>query len=187
MKRSIHLLLTALLLVTFSQYSFTQAIHVETEGNGTISKDSGQQNLNGAMVWSGTEWVVNNTWAHTFFVNVETGTRLKNYESPWTCTGTAPTGVVLDFQQYQVTRNIYTYSKPASDNTGAFAYQAVEYLIHNLVSGHNIILRSRGSGNGITQASFDAYIEDDTNPPQTTLFRSDPVWFTFSGTAADAV
>ena len=46
----------------------------------------------------------------------------------------------------------------------------------------NIILRSRGTGNGINEAFFNIYIEDDTpadSPVQTTAFRGDPKWYTY--------
>jgi hypothetical protein len=54
--------------------AFTQAgttvIVVCTEGSGDIlENNTSLLNFNGAMVWNGSKWVVNSTWAHSFFVD----------------------------------------------------------------------------------------------------------------------
>ena len=52
----------------------------------------------------------------------------------------------------------------------------------------NIILRSRGLGQGVNEAFFNIYIEDDTATGiQTTAFRGDPQWYTYPLSAAEAV
>jgi len=166
----------------------TTVIEVRTEGIGDIIKDAGETNLNGAMVWNGTEWVVNDTWAHMFFFNIETGERLKNYDNPQNYSGTSPTGVIATYGPYTITRNIYSHTKTAKTGPD-FIYRAVEYVIHDNVTGREVILRSRGTGNGTGQPYFDIYIEDEmASGVQTTAFRNDPVWFTYPGmTASQAV
>lgn len=164
----------------------TTVIHVETEGSGVIIQDNPtMQNANGAMVWNGAEWVVNNTWAHKFFMDTRTGQRLKDYNTQ-TVNGTSPTGNVLTHQNYEVTRNIYTYSKPAANGSGTYTYQAVEYVTHDTATGHDVILRSRGTGNGTASPYFDVYIQDEVGT-QTTAFRGDPVWYTYPMVPSAAV
>ena len=50
----------------------TTVIEIKTEGSGDIVRVSGGQNHNGAMVCNGTQWVVNSTWAHKYFVDTTT-------------------------------------------------------------------------------------------------------------------
>ncbi|MFH1155200.1 MAG: IPTL-CTERM sorting domain-containing protein [Pseudomonadota bacterium] len=166
----------------------TTTIEVRTEGLGDIVRDTSETNLNGAMVWNGSIWVVNDTWAHMFFAVVASGLRLKNYDDPQYYSGTSPLGVIATYGNYTVTRTIYSYTKEAVTGTD-FIYQAVEYSIHDNVTGHEIILRSRGTGNETSQPSFDIYIQDDLpTGVQTTAFRGDPVWYTYTGmTPAQAV
>jgi hypothetical protein len=184
------ILLTGLCLLAFLERGYCLPLHERTEGNGTINKDTGEQNPNGAMFWNGTQWAVNNTWSHKFLIDSFFGTRWKNYENPQTVTGISPTGTILNYGGYQVTRSIYSYSKPSLFGAGIYVYQAVEYVVHNTVNGNDIILRSNGTGNGTTPAYFDIYIDDETLdgfPQQVTAFRGDPVWFTYLGRASDAV
>jgi hypothetical protein len=65
-----------------------------------------------------------------------------------------------------------------------YTYQAVEYVITE-PDGSQIILRSRGTGNGVNDSYFDIYIEDSNN--KTTAFRGDPVWFTYPLPIAQAI
>lgn len=168
-------------------FAGTTVIHVATEGSGDIIKNGGTWNLNGAMVWNGSEWVVNNTWAHKFFVDTRTGERLKSYTSI-EYSGTEPTGALSSIGAYAVTRSTYAYTTPAVDGGPAYAYQATQYLIHDAVSGREIILRSRGSGHGTDQAFFDIFLEDDVAGGwQTTALVGDPAWFTYPMRAAEAV
>ena len=185
--KNITLGLLAILLCMVVSVSFagTTVIRVETEGSGVINKDTGQQNLNGAMVWNGSEWVANNTWAHKFFMDTRTGQRLKDYNTQ-TVNGTSPTGNILNFGQYEVTRNIYGYSKLAANGSGIYTYQAVEYVTHDTATARDLILRSRGTGNGTASPYFDAYIQDEAGT-QTTALRGDPVWYTYPMVPSEAV
>jgi hypothetical protein len=179
------------------------------EGSGDIHRASdGQTNLNGGMVWNGTEWVVNGTWGHRYFADLRVfvppgkthctyePARLKHYDNPQVFQGTSPTGLIATFGNYTVTRNIYTYRELAQAGNlySNYIYEAVEYVIHYpaVLTGNtrNIILRSRGLGKGINEAFWDIYIEDDTAaavPTQTTAFRGDPKWYTYPMTPAEAV
>lgn len=182
----VFLILCLLLLLPGISTAGTTEIEVRTEGFGVINKDTGEQNPHGAMVWNGSEWVVNGTWAHMFFVNVQTGQRLKSYAAE-TVNGISPTGNILTYAPYEVTRNIYTYSKPAADGSGTYTYEAVEYVTSNTLSNLDIILRSRGTGNGTASPYFDIYIQDDYSVAQTTALRGDPVWYTYPMVPAEAV
>jgi hypothetical protein len=167
---------------------------------------TGDQNLNGAMVWNGSEWVVNNTWAHKFFVDTRTGDRLKLYNAHDTTVSGAPDigtqssacavagGAFAamgygnfyaadGFQGFTITRQAYTYAKGTAG--GTYCYGAVEYVIQNPNTGKAVILKSRGVGGGTGQAYFDVYVEDELTPGnQTTAFRGDPAWFTYTGMSA---
>lgn len=192
-------------LASASALAGTTVIDVLTEGSGDINKLSGEQNLNGAMVWNGSEWVVNNTWAHKFFVDTRTGDRLKFYSAHDTTVNGAPdagtqasacaivggafaaTGygnfyVADGFQGFTITRQAYTYAKGSAG--GTYCYGAVEYVIQNPNTGKSVILKSRGVGGGTGQAYFDVYIEDESATAQTTAFRGDPAWFTYTGMTA---
>ena len=184
-------LVGVLVLLLFTQAQ-TTVVHVATEGSGDILEiNNSLVNNNGAMVWNGSKWVVNNTWAHKFFVVTETGNRLKYYDNPQFYQGTSPTGLIDPFGNYTITRNLYTYREPAKAGNPfcSFVYEAVEYVIHDTITGKNVILRSRGTGNGVNEAFFNIYIEDDMTgggPVQTTAFRGDPKWYTYPLSAAEA-
>ncbi len=185
----------------------TVVLRVEAEGSGDINKLSGEQNPNGAMVWNGTEWVVNDTWAHKFFVDSRTGDRLKFYNAhDSTVTGAPDAGTQSSacslsggqfaatgyggfyagdtFQGFTIIRQAYAYTKATA--CGTYCYGAVEYVIQNPDTGKSVILKSRGVGGGVGQAYFDVYIEDEVYPSgtQTTAFRNDPAWFTHAGLSA---
>ena len=169
----------------------TSVIEIKTEGSGDILTINSQVNNNGAMVWNGTEWVVNNTWAHKFFVDTTTGNRLKDYDNPQNYQGSSPTGLIATFLNYTITRNLYSYREPAKAGNPfcSFDYEAVEYVILNTITGKNVILRSRGTGTGVNEVFFNIYIEDDVigGGVQTTAFRGDPNWYTYPLSAAGAV
>ena len=118
-------------------------------------------------------------------MDTRTGQRLKDYNTQ-TVNGTSPTGNILNFGQYEVTRNIYTYSKPAANSSGTYTYQAVEYVTHDTITGKDLILRSRGTGNGTASPYFDIYIQDEAGT-QTTALRGDPVWYTYPMVPSEAV
>jgi hypothetical protein len=151
------------------------AIQLNSEPGGDIYKEgsSSPDNQNGAMVWNGTDWVVNNTWAHTYFTDSVTGLRLINHD-PLTINSSG------NYNGYLVTRNIYGYSIEASGGGGIYQYQGVEYVIVQ-PDGKTVILRSRGSGHGLGQAYFNIYIQDPVAGDGTSAFRGDPVWFNYNG------
>jgi hypothetical protein len=165
----------------------TTVIDVRTEGLGAINDTvHGTTNSNGSMVWDGSEWVVNSTYAHKFYIDVRTGDRLKNVDTI-TVDG-VDDGALYDDGQYRVTRKTYSYSKLAIAG-GSYSYNAVEYAIDCTDTpetygkdNHRIVLRSRGTGNGTANAYFDIYIEDyatGSSTPTVTALRGDPAWFTY--------
>ena len=181
-------------------FAGTTVIRVETEGVGVINKDTGEQNSNGAMVWNGTEWVVNNTWAHQFFLDTRTGQRLKEYNSKDVTVSGFPTpeeagghddgyGAYYEpqsFGNYSITAQSYWYTKTATSGAcGAYHYGSVEYRIIDNVTGKAVILRSRGVGGGTAQAYLDVYIDDETD--QTTAMLNDPAWYTYPGPTNEAL
>lgn len=182
----------------------TTVIVVKTEGAGDIIKYAGnRRNLNGAMVWNGSEWVVNNTWAHKYFVIKETGERLKNYTSHdanVTCTASAvdrpdgygdyvETQTITDSagKTYAVTARDYWYTKLATSGTcGSYHYGSLEYTIRDNTTEKEVILRSRGVGEGTGQAYFDVYIDDEAGSGSA-AFCNDPAWFTYAVPASQAL
>jgi hypothetical protein len=125
-KTFLTLSILAILLCMVMSVSFaaTTVIHVETEGEGDINKNTGQQNLNGAMVWNGSEWVVNNTWAHKFFVDVRTGDRLKEYNGKdVTVNGASDPATLAAWQKYQTDMNDY-FNQVNTYNTDLANYNA---------------------------------------------------------------
>ena len=68
----------------------TTVINVATEGAGDIQRQTGEINTLGAMVWNGTMWVVNGTYAHKYFVDTRTGDRLKSYTAHDSAVSGAP-------------------------------------------------------------------------------------------------
>ncbi len=186
---------------------------IQTEGFGDINDTlNGRQNQNGAMIWNGQAWVVNDTWAHKYFIDASTGNRLKTYNAhDTTVTGAPDAGTQTSacavignafaatgygnfyppdtFQAFSITRQAYTYTK--TNAYGTYCYGAVEYVIQHPVTGKTVVLKSRGVGSGAGQAYFDVYIEDDltTGLPytvQTTAMRGDPAWYTYPGMSAQA-
>ena len=71
--------------------------------------------------------------------------------------GTGTGGVVGP--GFAVTQNTYSYCVPAASDGPAYCYEAVEYKMVQY-EGKKIVLRSRGSGNGIGQAYFNIYIQN---------------------------
>ncbi|RPH84530.1 MAG: hypothetical protein EHM75_10825, partial [Desulfobacteraceae bacterium] len=108
------------------------AVEIRSEGSGDIlENNTNLVNHNGAMVWNGSKWIVNNTWAHKFFGDTRTGNRLKDYVNPQVYQSLSPTGLIATFLNYTITRNIYTYRETAKAGNPfcSFDYEAVEYVI----------------------------------------------------------
>ncbi len=116
--------------LTGTSMAGSTVINVETEGSGDIIDEvNGTTNLNGATVWNGTDWVVNNTYAHKFFVDLRTGERLKNYP-PERTRNYAGTDIVNDsYGPYTITGSLYSYDKPAADGSGIFRITGTQYTI----------------------------------------------------------
>jgi hypothetical protein len=194
-----------LLVSPFIVHAPTTVIHVDTEGSGDIINElENSTNLNGAMVWNGTGWVVNPTYAHQFFVDAQNGNRLKSYSSIDVTVSGLPTGETeihqngygkyypnQNFGNYEITKQTYWYTKPVASEKGEGNYQygAVEYRLADSTTGLEVILRSQGVGEGITKAYFDIYIDDETNDSstKTTAFIGDPLWYTFPVKATAAL
>ena len=156
-------------------------ITIMTEGNGMISKLTGQTNPNGAMIFNGQEWIVNATWAHKYFIDNATGERLKEVY-----VNIVPAGVTdsaFNMLRYYMGRLVYSYSYPAKDS-GVYSYTAIQYWITDTITGKEIVLRSRGTGNGTGSTYFDIYIQDDISSGVSSLItaiRNDPFWFSYHG------
>ncbi|MFH1196302.1 MAG: BACON domain-containing carbohydrate-binding protein [bacterium] len=162
-------------------------IEVRTEGYGTIYKTTGDTNFNGAAVWNGQDWIVNSTWAHKYFIVVESGNRLKdiNYVDLRNINSS-----VIDTLNYNIICIPYEYFHEAK-NGGKYYYNALEYIIEDKTTLLKTVLRSQGNGNGINSSYFNIYIEDDVDlslkPYQITAIRNDPQWFTYSNMSMEEV
>ncbi len=166
----------------------TTVIKVMVQGRGEIvgtdsHPASNLPSARGALFWNGEQWVTNGTAAHTYFVDLRTNLRLKEYETR-RVSGTTPLGLVESFGGVNVTRRTYTYSKKSAANDGMYSWEAIEYELGD-GSGRIAILRSRGTGNGLAKAYFDVYIQDPL--PGTTAFLGDPAWFSFPTSPSEAV
>jgi hypothetical protein len=154
----------------------TTVIHVDTEGWGTIQYANADSvaNTKGAIFWNGTKWITNNSWAHMFFTDLRTGQRLQNYHFVNVSDRTA-ISPAFDSLSYHIIRQNYQYAYPAKQG-GTYQYEAVEYLISD-TTAKQVIIRSRGTGNGIENSYFDIFVE--VVPNQITAIRNDPLWFTY--------
>jgi len=170
------LLLLIILIIPLLLKAGTTVIHVDTEGWGTFTGIPGEQenNIKGCMFWNGTKWVTNNTAAHMFYTDLRTGERLKNYRTTNVSDRTA-NSPVFDSLSYHITRQNYQYAYPAKQG-GTYKYEAVEYLIRDTTE-RQVVIRSRGTGNGIENSYFDIFVE--VVPNQITAIRNDPQWFTY--------
>ena len=127
-KTLLTLSIVALLMCMVMSVSFagTTVITVEkdTEDAGKVIKDAGHlTNLNGAMVWNGSEWVVNNSWAHKYFSDLRTGKRLADHD-PFNISTSANTSsdiqnVWNDYYQKETEYNNYLEQKSAWDTAYA--------------------------------------------------------------------
>ena len=156
-------------------------IELRSFPGGLISQEVPEpvENRNGAMVWGGDHWIVNNTWAHKYAIDSSNELPLKPAVYWGTVDGSEGGDVVIVPDQITVAENLYTYTAPANPPYSAIRYQAIDYTITitNTSSGVTVRLRSRGSGAGTENASFDVYIQ--WVPEATTAFRNDPVWFEY--------
>jgi hypothetical protein len=156
----------------------------DIDAGGPAAWDGVYENSNGAMVWNGTEWVINTTWAHTYFTDRRTGERLVPHVVAGSFDGSgAPNETVV--KGYTVTQAIYGYSVPATAG-GDFGYEAVEYRIAQ-PDGKRLIVRSRGCGLGIEQAHLDVYIEDPYAGVHVAALRGDPVMYVYDGSLEQAI
>ncbi len=146
--------------------------------------DGAYENTNGAMVWNGTAWVVNSTWAHTYFTDANTGTRLIVHAVAGSFDGSgAPNSTVV--KGYTVTQVLYSYSIPAAAG-GDFRYEAVEYRITQ-PDTKRLIVRSRGCGLGVTGGYLDVYIDDPVAGVHVAALRGDPVMYVYDASFDEAL
>ncbi len=163
----------------------TTVIRVETEPGGDLHRVTGEVNANGAAAWDGSQWLVNTTYGHMYFTDVNTGARLKSYTTT-TFQGNTPETVSVPGLNREVTRSLYTYQKAVAG--GVYTFQAVQYRIRHTLAAVDIILRSRGTGAGTANPYFDIYIQDEVpSGKQITAIRGDPVWFTYTAGMEDAL
>lgn len=169
----------------------TTPIHIDTEPGGNIDVgtaaewDGVFENTHGAMFWNGSAWVTNDTAAHSYFTDLRTGQRLKEHQvvtidnDPLSGGAFSPvTGYVFEKSTYR-----YTAARSASAPSwpSGYGYEALQYYISQ-PDGTHILLRSRGTGNGIAAPYFDLFIEDGNG--STTAMRGDPVWYTYQNSSA---
>ena len=151
--------------------------------------DGVYENTSGAMVWNGTEWIINGTRAHTYYAFKDTGARLMAHTVAASYDGTgAPstTYVPVSFGgPYTVTQSLYVYTVPARAG-GTYTYQGIQYRITQPDS-KRLILRSRGCGLGTGQAYLDVYIEDPYAGVHVSALRGDPIMYVYSTTIEQAL
>jgi hypothetical protein len=161
-------------------------IHIDIEPGGDIDLDPPDgifENAHGAIFWNGSRWVTNDTAAHAYFTDLRTGQKLYPHTVLATLDGSGSPGVVFTHSFLTATQSIYNYTINATDDSGRFLYQAIEYSIDVGVPGDKLILRSRGSGNGTSQGFLDIYIQNKYT--YTVAFRSDPIWYEYTDTTAE--
>lgn len=182
--------LLLLFLCSFSRSAGagTTPVHVDTEQGGNIDTgirsqwDNDFENVNGAFFWNGTQWVTNDTAVHSYFTNLETGERFKIHHINDVDDSTSLLGVLPNIPAgYTVTKSLYSYTKDGKEPGISYTYQAVQYAVLQ-PDGTTIILRSRGTGNGTSDAYLDAFIEDGIG--NTSALFGDPVLYYFSGLSA---
>jgi hypothetical protein len=169
-----------LLIVAVAAQAGAVVIYVHTEEGGTVVEAGIAVNQRGAIFWNGSKWNSNEAWAHLYYTDVA-GVRLKEYRTTL-YQGSQPGTFTYD--RCSIQRSLYTYQKNGSD--GVFSFTAVQYRIHDTITGKDVILRSRGLGAGTANAYFDAYMEDPSGGTVTAL-RGDPVWFSYPMSVDDAV
>lgn len=161
-------------------FAGTTIIRVETEGHGAVLGVGNPPtcNLNGAVVWDGSRWVVNTTWAHKYFVDVRTGQRLKSY-TVVEFAGTEPTGVVHVAPEFQVVRS---HVAPDPARPGVLG---VRYLIRDPHTDKELVLQSVPFG-AAGRARFDLFFENFGSTVQTTAIRGGGQWLTYPMRAQQA-
>lgn len=167
----------------------------EPGGDILVGTSANPTNQNGAFVWDGATWRVNNTWAHTYFTDIRTGQRIVSNTPVITLESRGISGMVFQTSTYgiafTVTARSYTYAVPARA-PGTYTYEAIEYVADWRCTydpyrrlDWKVVLRSRGSGNGTAYPYFDIYVQ--TWPTRTDAFRGDPVWYLYDSDAEHAV
>lgn len=184
MKRKLLILFAAsaiglLLTVVFLHGVLAQGIYIQlnNQPGGDIDQgspsewDGSYENTRGAMIWNGTEWVINNTWAHSYFTNIPTGTLVIAHATTANYDGSGAAGVQV-VQGYTLTQSTYSYTLAGPAVNERYRYEAVVYRIRQ-PDGKQILLQSRGCGLGASQAYFDIYIQDPAGGNGVTAIRGD--------------
>ena len=143
----------------------TTLIEVRTEPGGDIQAvnegdpypNDAPENARGALFWNGSRWVTNDTAAHTYFWNLSTDRRLKEYNVVSINSNPGNLGTTSPYPGYSVTKSLYTYTTRAASGVGTYSYEALQYVF-SLPDTTTVILRSRGTGHGTAQAYFDVYV-----------------------------
>ncbi len=171
-------------------------IHLETETGGQVDSPTvAGVNQNGALFWNN-GWCCNGTCGHKYFVDLDTGEKLKDFitlvvdANPATLGQVAvvpgPAGLV-----YTVTKSLYHYGVPDAGGTGTWVYEAVLYdvevrdAITLAPAGPRAVARSRGAGLGTATAYLEVFIENEDGT--TTSLRGDPLLFNHDLDPSDAM
>ena len=164
--------------------TLSTVIHVDTEDGGEVvigeetAWAGAPSSTKGSLFWNGSAWVSNDTVAHMYFTDSQTGTRLNNYTDvaiPAAAGASTQNGVGF-------TAEAYTYQVAAADGSGTYQYTGIKYTITQ-ADGKTIILLSRGMGRGTGTAYLEAFIESPTSG--TLAIRDGSVLYSHAGTAAE--
>ena len=156
-------------------------IQLNKEEGGDVDKappDGVPDNANGALMWDGTQWVINDTWAHTYFTDKHDGRRLITHTVVVTMDGSSGPGVV-HASGYRITTRLYTYTTNAALDVSRYVYRAFEYLVQQ-PDTKRILVRSRGCGLGVAVGYLDTYLEDPYAGVHVAAVRGDPVYYSYS-------
>ena len=96
----------------------TMATVLLTEGRGQVRSAGGDVvNPNGAMYWDNRAYRIDETYAHQYPADSDTGQRLKEYTTV-RFEGASPTGLIYNDHGYTVTRVVEAYPTAAATTVG---------------------------------------------------------------------
>ncbi len=90
-------------------------INVSEEPGGDIYLEGNAQpaNRKGAVAWGGPQWIVNDTWAHTYFTDIYTNARIVPVVTEqFDADPGNGLGQTVDWRGCQVLKRLYTYTIP---------------------------------------------------------------------------
>ncbi len=85
-------------------------IHIDTEPGGNVIVNGVVVNTYGAVFWDGSRWASNNTYAHLYFTDLNTGERLLPETVTQIDAGVDTLGTVSAPSGYTVTKRLYTHT-----------------------------------------------------------------------------